>query len=159
METFMATKLAQNDATQAQDITSALKSWMMVALTMIFVLLYGAALIGWLKPLADEKMITRLEPIIFVIIGYYFGRLPAQQNEKTLKDEITRQTQKADAAQHAKEQSQQVREALEEKLKNASASLASIVPASSDRDISAGVAGTDAALRHALVTTLRILNS
>jgi hypothetical protein len=28
-----------------------------------------------LKPLADEKMALRLEPIIFVIIGYYFGRL------------------------------------------------------------------------------------
>ena len=30
---------------------------------------------GMLKPLADEKMALRLEPIIFVIIGYYFGRL------------------------------------------------------------------------------------
>src|SRR5437660_8535349 len=72
-----------------------LKNWIMVVLTLIFISLYGAALIGWLKPLADEKMVLRLEPIIFVIIGYYFGRLPAQQNEKTLKDEIGRQTQKA----------------------------------------------------------------
>jgi uncharacterized membrane protein YccC len=151
----MAAKLAQQDSPQGQDITSALKSWMMVTLTLVFVILYGAALIGWLKPLADEKMVMRLEPIIFVIIGYYFGRLPAQQNEKTLKDEITRQTQKADAAQHAKEQSQQVREALEEKLKNASASLASVATTSSDRD----AAGTDVGLRHALGTTLKILNS
>ena len=81
----------------------------MVVLTLIFVALYGAALIGWLKPLAGEKMVLRLEPIIFVIIGYYFGRLPAQQNEKTLKEEIGRQTQKADAAQHVKEQALQTR--------------------------------------------------
>src|SRR5438876_12042305 len=94
-----------------------LKNWIMVVLTLVFVLLYGAALVGWLKPLADEKMVLRLEPIIFVIIGYYFGRLPAQQTERTLKDEIGRQTQKADAAQHAKEQAQQSRESLEEKLK------------------------------------------
>src|SRR5947208_13509937 len=72
-----------------------LKNWIMVVLTLVFITLYGAALTGLLKPLADEKMVLRLEPIIFVIIGYYFGRLPGQQNEKTLKDEIGRQTQKA----------------------------------------------------------------
>ena len=111
------------DTSTGQNMTDMLKSWMMVALTLIFVLLYAAALFGWIKPLSDVTMITRLEPIIFVIIGYYFGRLPAQQNEKTLKDEINRQTQKADATQHSKEQAQQEREALEEKVKNAKAAL------------------------------------
>jgi hypothetical protein len=43
-------------------------------------------------------LVLRLEPIIFVIIGYYFGRLPGQQNEKTLKQEIGRQTLRAAAA-------------------------------------------------------------
>ena len=104
-------------------IVDALKGWVMVILTLGFVFLYGLALIGKLKPLADASMVSRLEPIIFVIIGYYFGRLPAQENEKTLKDEIGRQTQKADAAQHAKEQALQSREAVEEKLKNVNAAL------------------------------------
>jgi hypothetical protein len=113
----------QNPA-PGKEMADVLRSWVMVALTLIFVGLYAAALTGWLRPLADEKMVTRLEPVIFVIIGYYFGRLPAQQNEKTLKDEIGRQTQKADAAQHAKEQAQQARETLEEKVKNARAVLA-----------------------------------
>ena len=110
-------------------MADALKGWVMVALTLIFVVLYGAALTGWLRPLDDEKMVARLEPVIFVIIGYYFGRLPAQQNEETLKEEIGRQTQKADAAQHAKEQALQSREALEEKLKNARAALTLAAPA------------------------------
>jgi uncharacterized protein YlxW (UPF0749 family) len=109
----------------------ALKSWMMVALTASFTLLYSAAIVGWLKPVTDERLVARLEPIIFVIIGYYFGRLPAQQTEKTLKEEISRQTQKADATQHAKEQIQQAREALEEKIKNVRATLASSANASS----------------------------
>lgn len=104
-------------------LADALKGWMMVALTLIFVGLYVAALVGWLKPLADVTMITRLEPIIFVIIGYYFGRLPAQQNEKSLKDEIDRQTKKADAAQQVKEQVQKEREVMEEKIKNAKVAL------------------------------------
>ncbi len=90
----------------------------MVVLTLVFVVLYSAALFGWLKPLADDRMVMRLEPIIFAIIGYYFGRLPAQQNERTLKEEIARQTQRGDAAQSAKEQAKQINEALEEKVKN-----------------------------------------
>lgn len=117
----MADKNTQNSA--GQDTTDVLKSWLMVVLTLIFVLLYIAALFGWLKMPVDSAMISRLEPIIFVIIGYYFGRLPAQQNEKTLKEEITRQTQKADASQHAKEQAKQERESLEEKIKNTRAAL------------------------------------
>ncbi len=100
----------------------------MVALTLIFVVLYAAALLGWLKPLSDVTIVTRLEPIIFVIIGYYFGRLPAQHNEKTLKEEINRQTQKADAAHQAKVQVHLERESLEEKIKNAKAVLTSPSP-------------------------------
>ena len=81
-----------------QEIMNNYKSWVMVILTLIFVVLYTVALLGWLKPLSDVTMVMRLEPIIFVIIGYYFGRLPSQQNEETLKEEISRQTKKADAS-------------------------------------------------------------
>ena len=101
------------------DMNVDLKSWVMIALTFIFIILYILALTGRLESLKEWEMVTRLEPVIFVIIGYYFGRLPAQQNEKTLKDEISRQTNRADAAQNAKEQALQVREGLEEKVKNA----------------------------------------
>lgn len=108
----------------AQSITDALKGWMMVALTLIFVLLYVTALFGLIMPPKDVSMITRLEPIIFVIIGYYFGRLPAQANENTLKSEISRQSRKSDAAQQIKEKAQQEREVLEEKIRNAKVALA-----------------------------------
>jgi hypothetical protein len=133
-------------------------------LTLIFVLLYGAALLGKLKPLPDVSMVTRLEPIIFVVIGYYFGRLPAQQNEKTLKDEIGRQTQKADAAQHAKEQAQQSREAMEEKVKNVNAALTSAAPAASTAKFVEEVQKTggpikEDGLRYSVGAALRILNS
>jgi hypothetical protein len=114
--------------------------------------------------LADEKMVLRLEPIIFVIIGYYFGRLPAQQNEKTLKDEIGRQTQKADAAQHAKEQAQQSREAVEEKLKNVNAALTSAAPNASTSAFAENLHKAtgpvkDDALRHSVSAAIKILNS
>lgn len=104
-------------------LSEALKSWVMVLVGLVFVVMYGFALLGKLRPLADPSMVTRLEPLIFVIIGYYFGRLPGEENEQTLKDEIGRQTQRADAAQQAKEIALQSREALDEKIKNARTAL------------------------------------
>src|ERR1044071_2896787 len=106
--------------------TDALRSWIMVVLTLALVLLYAAALIGWIKPVVDQKMALRLEPIIFVIVGYCFGRLPAQQNERTLKDEIDRHAQKVDAVQATKEQALQTLAALEEKVKNVTAAVAPV---------------------------------
>ena len=140
-----------------------LKNWIMVVLTLIFISLYGAALIGWLKPLADEKMVMRLEPIIFVIIGYYFGRLPGQQNERTLKQEINRQTQRADASQSAKEQALQSNEALEEKIKNVKATLGSehsaSITTSGSNLFAAGGRGNEEGTRHVVGAAVRILNS
>jgi hypothetical protein len=112
----------------------------------------------------QRKNVLRLEPIIFVIIGYYFGRLPARQNEKTFKEEIGRQTQKADAAQHAKEQALQTRDALEEKLKNVNAALTSAAPATSVVSFAEGLhkAGgpiKEDGLRYSVGAAVRILNS
>src|ERR1700752_1560240 len=145
-------------------MTDALKSWIMVVLTLAFVFLYGAALVGWLKPLPDEKMVVRLEPIIFVIIGYYFGRLPSQQNERTLKQEINRQTQRADASQSAKEQAVQTNEALEEKIKNVKAALgsdhgSSSITTSGPNLFAAGSRRDEESPRPAVGAALRILNS
>lgn len=103
--------------------TETIRNWLMMAISLVFVALYGAALVGWLRPVSDITMIARLEPVIFVIIGYYFGRLPAQQNEKSLREEIDRQIRKSDEAQLLKEQAQKEREAMEEKIRNAKAAL------------------------------------
>lgn len=153
----MATKLA-HDGMRGSSPADSLKSWAMLGLTFVFVILYAAALSGLLKPLENDRMVARLEPIIFVIVGYYFGRLPSQQNEKTLRDEIGRQTQRSDAAQHAKEQAQQAREALEEKVKNVRTTL---TPAASAKSLaeSVGAAGAVEPLRVSVANALNILNS
>ena len=150
-------------AATAAAAADALKGWTMTALTFVFVLLYAAALVGWLKPLTDAGAAARLEPIIFVIVGYYFGRLPAQQNEKLLKEEIARQTQKADAAQHVKERIGQERERLEERVKNARISLAAHHnPRTHDKFGESGAPGKDEIvgnLRGALASAIGILSS
>lgn len=107
--------------------TDFLIDLLMVVLTVVFVLLYAAAFTGKFDPLKDNTMLLHLEPIIFIIIGFYLGRFPARQNEATLKEEITRQNQKADAAQYSKEKAQQEREQLEERLKNVKTALKSIL--------------------------------
>ena len=133
----------------------------MVVLTLVFITLYGAALTGLLKPLTDEKMVLRLEPIIFVIIGYYFGRLPGIQNEKALQQEINRLTQRYDAAQSAKEQALQVNEAMEEKLKNVKVVLGTegpFVTASGSHNLRSATLRDDE-LRPMVNASMRILNS
>lgn len=110
--------MTQKNITDGKNFTEILKDSMMVILTLIFVLLYAAAFTGKFDPLKDNTMLVKLEPITFILIGYYFGRMPSRQNEQSLKEEIARQTQKADAAQYAKEKAQQEREMLEEKIKN-----------------------------------------
>jgi hypothetical protein len=166
-EIFMSVESAL-ETQRGKDMTDALKGWVMVVLTLLFVILYAAALIGWLRPLADITMITRLEPIIFVIIGYYFGRLPAQQNEKTLKAEITRQTIKADATQQAKEQAQREREVIEEKIKNAKAVLLQSLPDALNDGPRApmsfgggqgAASDKNGAVHHSIKTAVRILES
>ena len=119
---------------EKRNLTDALRNSLMVILMLIFVLLYAAAFTGKLDPLKDSTMLTRLEPIIFVIIGYYFGRLPARQNAQTLKEEITRQTSRADAAQHAKEKAQIECETLEEKIRNARTALKTFTPPEENTD-------------------------
>ena len=144
--------------TSSQSTTDFIKGWLMILLTVAFVVLYGLALMGRIRPLADISIVSRIEPIIFVIIGYYFGRSPATQNERTLKDEITRQTQKADAAQYAKEQALQSREVFEEKLKNVNIALSRTASnLSSTRNAAAN--GQQEELKQSIDTALVILKS
>lgn len=150
-------------ASRAQNFAAILKSWITVGLLSTFVLLYTAALFGWVKPLSDLTLLLRLEPIIFIIIGYYFGRMLATQIEKTLKAEITRQTQRADAAQYNKEQAQQQREILEEKIRNVEAALradtldimSSIMPQNGGHS---RILAKNASNRSAIGTALKILD-
>ena len=107
--------------------SETLKDWFLVLLLLIFVVLYSLAFAGKRDPFKDNSMLLRFEPIIFVLVGYYFGRLPARHSEKVLHDELERQVQRADAAQQIKEKAQQDGEVLEERIRNARTMLTSRV--------------------------------
>ncbi len=138
-------------APNEKNIAGTLKDSLMVLLTLVFVLLYAAAFTGKLDPLKDNTLLARFEPIILILTSYYFGRLSTRQSEKNLKEEIARQTQKADAAQYAKEKAQQERESLEERIKNAKTVLKTINLSEKKTDEQSQTA--------ALKTALSILNS
>lgn len=121
------TEKTNSEAGRENRSADFLRDSLMVILTVVFVLLYAAAFTGKFDPLKDNTMLLHIEPIIFIIIGFYLGRFPARQSEATLKEEIIRQNQKADAAQYVKEKAQQEREQLEERLKNAKTALKSIL--------------------------------
>lgn len=154
-------------AHQEGEFAGAAQSWMMLLLTLAFFALYAAVLFGSFKHLSDDRLITHLEAIIFVVIGYFFGRLPASLNERSLKEEVKRQLRRADAAQYAKEQLQQTREALEEKIKNVRTTLASSATTASSATGKAfanslnhtGGAACDNTLRQAVVAVLKILDT
>ena len=121
----MTDKITPNTARE-KNAVEILKDSLMVILTLIFVLLYAAAFAGKFDPLKDNTLLLRLEPIILILITFYFARLSSRQNERNLKDEISRLTQKADAAQYAKEKAQQERETLEERIRNAKTTLTAL---------------------------------
>lgn len=93
----------------------SLKSWTMVIITLVFVTLYVLSLTGVGKL---PEAIKELQPIIFVIIGYYFGRLPSQSVENSLKEQVRSQANYATAARNAQGKAEIDREVLEEKMKN-----------------------------------------
>jgi len=149
-----------------------LRGWMLVILTAVFVGLYTAALLGWIKPLPDNQVVVRLESIVAVIIGYYFGRVPGEKNEKTLKEQVDRESRKAGEAEEEKKDAQRGeaaahvdRAAMEQKVKSAKAALtAAVPPGASTKGFAPNLSGepdapaTDSAARHA-AAALRVLDS
>lgn len=117
------TKLKQSYLSEGT-MLEAVRGWVMAAVSLGFVVLYGLALLGKIKTIADPAVLTRVEPLVFVIIGYYFGRIPGQQNEQSLKREIARLSERANAAQQAMVSARELSGTLDEKVKNARTALA-----------------------------------
>jgi hypothetical protein len=77
---------------------------MTIVLTVVFVALYVAAIFG-VGGTPNDAIVKLLQPIVYVIMGYFFGRLPADATEKslqantaTLQQEVTKVTSDAGVA-------------------------------------------------------------
>ncbi len=96
---------------------------LMVIVSLSFFALYGAALVGWLRPLSDLTLAGRLEPIIFLLIGYYFGGLPSKRTDTAAKEEIERIGARLEVVRLRKDELQSERDSLVEKIRNAKIAL------------------------------------
>jgi hypothetical protein len=134
-----------------------------VILTIIFVACYVVALFGWYTFTPNEKVVSQLAPIVAVIIGYYFGRLPSEKNENSLKDQANKKDQEAKQAREEQSTAEAKAAQLAEKVKNAREALTSGATAtpSADLAITLGPGGSTPheAVRGGAAAALRILQS
>lgn len=129
----------------APSMIDSLKSWTMVIITLVFVVLYALSLakVGGLV----EGAIKELQPIVFVIIGYYFGRLPSEQVEGALAKQVRDQANNAAAGRNAERTAAVERGIFEEKIKNTKALLESGNPGPGTEALSQGTTPVEAAIR------------
>ena len=59
------------------------KSWIFLTLALVFVSFYVAVLTGILLPRTDVTIVSRVEPIVFIIIGYFLARDPMAKAQVT----------------------------------------------------------------------------
>jgi hypothetical protein len=141
------------------------KNIVIIILTFIFIALYSATIFGFVKLPADDKLLGRLEPIIAVIIGYYFGRMPSEKNEKSLKQQVDKKTQEADDARKGETEAKTQSTEAQTKIKDARAALSSAAPAAEPSELAVTLSGAHAsaapepAVRNAAVAALKILET
>lgn len=70
-----------------EDVAQGVKVWGLAVLTLLFIVLYTLAMFGKF-PHANDQVLLRLEPIIAIIIGYFFGRVPSIVIEKQLAERL-----------------------------------------------------------------------
>jgi uncharacterized protein YdbL (DUF1318 family) len=132
------------------------KTVTMILLTIVFVVLYVLGFVGWPKFAIDKDVVGQVGPIVAVIIGYYFGRLPAEANEQALQNQ-------ADQARGAQLQAQSDRDRLSAKVDATRAALSAAVPAAQPGQLVATLSGPvapdAAAVRGAAVAALKVLDS
>jgi hypothetical protein len=151
---------ADPPAPSGQTMLDKIRSWTMVGLTALFVVLYVFALLGSFPEASDNFALQKLEPILFAIVAYYFGRVPGQKAEAALDGE---QKQRKQAETQATEQQVEAEKA-KEKIRNAKAALASSVPepvgaeGSFAAALTTGTKGVDErSVRHAAAAAMSIL--
>jgi hypothetical protein len=140
------------------------KNWIIYILTAIFVVCYLLALFDVIQATPNDKIVGQLAPIVAVIIGYYFGRLPGAKNEATLKEQVDRKSKEADDAHAAKDEAMTAKTAALQKIHDAVVALSASAPAAPLEDLvatlSAGPqAPQEAGLRSATLSALKILQS
>lgn len=139
------------------------KDWIVVLLTILFVVLYVLALTGVLQPPSNDKLVVQIAPIISVIIGYYFGRMPGEKNEQALQQQVTAAQGERRQAETDRSAAQVQRERVVTLIGAAKEALRTAVPGASPQQLAATLGGGGAgkpdpdAVRMAAASALNVL--
>jgi hypothetical protein len=142
------------------------KAAVIIFLTIVFVALYVLGITGWWTALTPNKdVIGPVAPIVAVIIGYYFGRMPAEKNEKALQHQVNQKTQEASEAREEQKETRSDRDKLSAKVDAAKAALGAAAPEAEPTALATTLSGPTshaldpAATRSAVVAALKVLDS
>jgi type VI protein secretion system component VasK len=137
------------------------RKWIVVILTIIFIGFYICAIADIWKgdTPATNKIITLLQPIVYVIIGYYFGRVPAEKAEKQLKDEAKEKGKQADEATKKAEGAEAKLDALDAMLSAASGAGGSAQKDGFVTNLSRSGAGDIERMKVTIAQALNVINS
>jgi hypothetical protein len=102
-----------------------IKTLGILIIAIVFVSLYALIVTGMIRPIGDITVLSRIEPMVFVVVGYFLSRLQAGHYEQTLKEELRRQTLRAESAQSEKERVEVEKEGIEERMRNVRTALVS----------------------------------
>lgn len=87
-------------------MTEQWRKWMVVAISVLFVGLYVGASLGLIDGKPNADLLGVLQPIVWVIIGYYFGRSPGEKVESRLKEQVDKSDAEAKDAKEKAEKSE-----------------------------------------------------
>ena len=79
---------------------------MVVTISILFVGLYAGASLGLIDGKPNADLLGVLQPVVWVIIGYYFGRVPGERVESRLKEQVDKSDAEARAAKDKAEESE-----------------------------------------------------
>ena len=145
-----------------------LKNWVMALLTVAFVTLYIIDLFGGIPDLTDgrAKILSHIEAIVFVIIGYYFGRSPVSRTRNRSKDRSqTRSRTRPRSREDGGTCPTDCRSDGDEIAKRSARPLSREYRKAPKAELAANLAGGPAQqdvqgiMRHTIVTALNILDS
>jgi hypothetical protein len=144
-----------------KDGEDPLKKGTIAVLTLIFVALYVAGIIGvWRGDSAvNSKAITLLQPIVYVIIGYYFGRMPAEKTENALKEQADKKDKEAGAANTEAARSSTKLQATKSVLEKAVGHTGVAPPSGFAQTLSTTKASNEDALKITIVQALNVIDS
>jgi hypothetical protein len=144
-----------------KDGEDPLKKGTIAVLTLIFVALYVAGIIGVWRgdSAANSKAITLLQPIVYVIIGYYFGRMPAEKTEKALKEQADKKDQEAGAAKAEAARSSTKLRATKSVLEKAVGQTDAAPPTGFAQTLSTTRASNEDALKITIAQALNVIDS